>query len=277
MAYAKLRRSTISLRLLFSFGSLGFATHTVAADSVMDVLKPYYPLYNEALQCHGVIAPSGSVNGLTNEPDMTGYCIDIDRQKVVETDKGKRLYVLVTGDIRFDDNGKGLEYDDIRFDNGLAGMFVLKPKGSGWQVESAKPTISVGSFGRGLSDWRLQKLSPNAWGFLNQHSNALQGYYSDSLVILTPDGRDIRESWIGTQYNNEDAGKCEDDLSECDIVKTVFAIDTSKTINGFYPLTMIIDGRVRGKVYNNAVYRINYQKDKGYTRPENYPLKNMGY
>lgn len=162
MAYAKLRRSTISLRLLFSFGSLGFVTNTVAADSMMDALKPYYPLYNEALQCHGVIAPSGSVNGVTNEPYMTGYCIDIDRQKVVETDKGKRLYVLVTGDIRFDDNGKELEYDDIRFDNGLAGMFVLKPKGSGWQVESAKPTISVGSFGRGLSDWRLQKFSPNA-------------------------------------------------------------------------------------------------------------------
>lgn len=112
---------------------------------------------------------------------------------------------------------------------------------------------------------------------MNQHSNALQGYYSDSLVILTPDGRDIRESWIGTQYNDEDAGKCEDDLSECDIVKTVFAIDTSKTINGFYPLTMIIDGRVRGKVYHSTIYRIEYQKDKGYVEPEDYPLKNMGY
>lgn len=277
MAYAKLRRSTISLRLLFSFGTLGFATPTVAADSIMDVLKPYYPLYNEALQCHGVIASSGSVNGLTHEPYKTGYCINIDQQKVVKTDKGERLYILITGDIGFDENGEELAYDDTRFDNGLVGMFVLKPKGSSWEVESAKPTISVGSYGRGLIDWRLQQFSPNTWGFLNQHSNALQGYYSDSLVILTSHEQSIIENWIGIKYNNEDAGKCEDDLSECDNVQTVFAVDTSKKINGFYPLDIIVDGLIKGKIYHSTTYRIKYQKGKGYVEPDDYPLKDMRY
>lgn len=274
---SKLYGSTGTISSALLIGLLGSATNTFAAHSVMDVLKPYYPLYNEALQCHGVMAPSGSVNSLTNEPYMTGYCIDVDKQKVIKTDKGERLYILVTGDVSFDKNGKKLAYADTRFDNGLVGMFVLKPKGSSWEIESAKPTISVGSYGRGLSDWRLQQLSPRTWGFLNQHSNALQGYYSDSLVILTPDGHSILENWIGINYNNEDAGKCEDNMSECDGVKTIFTVDTSKIINGFYPIETTIDGRVKGKIYNSATYRINYQKNKGYVEPKNYPLRNMGY
>ena len=264
-------------RLAFVITVTSICGTASAVDSMMDVLKPYYPLYNDALQCHGVIAPSGSVNGLTSEPYMTGYCIDIDRQKVVETAEGKRLYILVKGDISFDGSGKKLDYDDTRFDNGLAGMFVLKPKGSSWEVESARPTISVGSFGRGSTDWRLQKLSPNTWGFLNQHSNSLQGYYSDSLVILIPHKRSILENWIGINYNNEDAGKCEDDLSECDNVQTVFAVDTSRKVNGFYPLEMIVNGLIKGKIYHSTTYRIEYQKDKGYIVPDGYPLKDMGY
>ena len=58
MMHAKLYGSILMLRLYLSFGLLGFATNTSAADSVMDILKPYYPLYNEALGCHGAIAPS---------------------------------------------------------------------------------------------------------------------------------------------------------------------------------------------------------------------------
>ena len=275
MMHAKLYGSILSLRLFFSFGLLGFVTNISVADSVVDILKPYYPLYNEALQCHGAIAPSGSVNGLTNEPYMTGYCIDIDRQKVIETNKGKRLYILITGNVSFDENGEKLEYADTRFDSGLVGMFVLKPNSNdkGWQVESANPYMNIGSFGRGLSNWQLQSFSPNTWGFLNVHNNALQGYHSDQLVILIANGADITESWIGVNYNNEDAGECEDDISECDNVKTTFSIDSSKRINGFYPLKLTVNGVVNGTVYNNANYYIKYQKDEGYIEPNDYPLK----
>ncbi|MDE4455460.1 hypothetical protein [Psychrobacter sp. DAB_AL62B] len=273
MMHAKLYGSILSLRSFLSFGLLGFVTNTSAANSVMDILKPYYPLYNEALQCHGAIAPSGSVNGLNNEPYMTGYCIDIDRQKVIETNKGKRLYILITGDESFDENGEEVLRGHAH--SGLVGMFVLKPNDNdkGWQVESANPYMNVGSFGRELSNWQLQSFSPNIRGSLNVHNNALQGYHSDQLVILIANGADITESWIGVNYNNEDAGKCEDDISECDNVKTTFSIDMSKRINGFYPLKLTVNGVVNGTVYNNVNYYIKYKKDKGYIEPNDYPLK----
>ena len=242
-----------------------------AVDSVIDILKQYYPLYNEALQCHGVIAPSGSVNGLTKGPYMTGYCIDIDRQKVIETDKGKRLYILITGDVGFDEDGE--EVLRGHADSGLVGMFVLKPKGEGWQVESANPTMNAGSNGLGLGGWDLEQFATNTWGFINEHGDTHQGYYSDSLVILTPSGSGITQSWIGINFNNENAGKCEDDMSECDDVKATFTVDSSRVVNGFYPLELTINGRTKGKVYADFVYRIHYQKDKGYIEPNDYPLK----
>ena len=269
--HAKLYGSILMLRLCLSFGLLGFVTNASAADSVMDILKPYYPIYNEALGCHGAIAPSGSVSGLTREPYMTGYCIDIDRQKVIETDKGKRLYILITGDVSFDEDGK--EVLRGHGASGLVGMFVLKPKGEGWQVESANPTMNAGSNGLGLGDWDLEQFATNTWGFINEHGDTHQGYYSDSLVILTPSGSGITQSWIGINFNNENAGKCEDDMSECDDVKATFTVDSSRVVNGFYPLELTINGRTKGKVYTDFVYRIHYQKDKGYIEPNDYPLK----
>ena len=273
---AKCNLSIKPLKTIVIIGLLSLATHANAADSVMDVLKPYYPIYNQALQCHGVWAPSGSVNGLTNEPYMTGYCIDIDRQQVVETDKGKRLYVLVTGDVSFDENGE--KVSDSRFYTGLVGMFVLKPKGNGWTVEAANPTMNAGGLGFGLKDWRLQQFAPYTWGFLNQHNNVLQGYDSKSFVILTPKGRSIIENWIGADYSNKDVGKCEEgESSECDDIMTSLVVDKSTSINGFYPLKLTINGLTHGKIYNNAIYRSYYQKNKGYQVPNKYPLKDMGY
>ncbi|NRD69046.1 hypothetical protein HQR03_00630 [Psychrobacter okhotskensis] len=247
-------------------------TNVYAGQTVNEIIKEYYPIYNKAKQCQGIIAPSGSSNGSAEELEFTGYCIEIDRQKVIETAKGKRLYVMVKGDASFNRDGEALEYTDTRFDSGLVGMFVLKPQGSSWQVESANPTINAGSFGFGLSKWRLQKFGPNAWGFLNKHSNVIQGYYNDYLVILIPDGGGIKESWIGMDHNNEDVGKCEEDMSECDNTRTTFTIDSHKTVNGFYPLEITLNGLVKGKKYNNATYPINYQKDKGYTPSKDYPL-----
>ena len=239
-------------------------TNAYAGQTVNEILNEYYPIYNEAQQCQGIIAPSGAYKGLTGEREFTGYCIEIDRQRVLETDKGKRLYIVVKGNASFNEDGEALEYTDTRFDSGLVGMFVLKPKGEGWQVESANPTMNAGSNGLGLGGWDLEQFATNTWGFINEHGDTHQGYYSDSLVILTPSGSGITQSWIGMDHNNEDVGKCEENMSECDNSKTTFTIDSHKTVNGFYPLELTINGRTKGKVYTDFVYRIHYQKDKGY-------------
>ncbi|MDN5892246.1 MAG: hypothetical protein L0H51_08810 [Psychrobacter sp.] len=243
-----------------------------AADSVMDILKPYYPLYNEALGCHGAIAPSGSVNGLTREPYMTGYCIDIDRQKVIETDKGKRLYILITGDVSFDKNGK--EVLRGHGASGLVGMFVLKPKGEGWQVESANTYMNAGSWGLGLGGWDLEQFAPNTWGFMNEHGDTHQGYTSTSFVILTPDGRGIIENWIGAGFDSGGSDGCGGQGQRlCNDRSADLEIDTSKTVNGFYRLKLTVNGYNQGKTYKNSIFYINYQKDKGYIEPNDYPLK----
>ncbi len=270
--HAKLYRSIFILRLFLGFGLLGFATNTSAADSVMDILKPYYPLYNEALQCHCVIAPSGSVNGLTKEPYMTGYCIDIDRQKVIETDKGKRLYILITGNVSFDENGE--EVLRGHGASGLVGMFVLKPKDNGWQVESANPYMNAGSWGLGLGGWDLEQFATNTWGFINEHGDTHQGYTSTSFVILMPKGRGIIENWIGAGFDSGGSDGCGSQGQRlCNDRSADLEINTSKTVNGFYPLKLTVNGYNQGKTYKNTIFYINYQKDKGYIEPNNYPLK----
>ena len=269
MTNFKLSQITLSVVGAITLMSL---SNVASAKSVNEIIKEYYPIYNKAQQCQGIIANNGSSSG-EETSHQSGYCIEIDRQRVLETDKGKRLYIVVKGNASFNEDGEALEYTDTRFDSGLVGMLVLKPQGSSWQVESANPTMTAGSFGFGLSKWRLQKFGPNAWGFLNKHSNVIQGYYNDYLVILIPDGEGIKESWIGMDHNNEDVGKCEEDMSECDNTKTTFTIDSHKTVNGFYPLEITLNGFVKGKKYHNATYRINYQKNKGYIEPNEYPLK----
>lgn len=272
MMYAKLHGSITTLRLFFSFGLLGFATNVSAADSVMDILKPYYPLYNESLQCHGAIAPSGSVNGLTNEPYMAGYCIDIDRQKVIDTNKGKRLYILIKGDVSFDESGEKVLHGHAS--SGLVGMFVLKPKGEGWQVESANPYMNAGSSGYGLGGWDLEQFAPNTWGFMNEHGDTHQGYTNTSFVILTPKGRGIMENWIGAGFNSDGSDSCGGQgQRRCNDRSANLTIDTSKTVNGFYPLRLTVSGYNQGKTYKNSIFYLNYQKDKGYVEPNNYPLK----
>ena len=270
MTNFKLSQITLSVVGAITLMSL---SNVASAKSVNEIIKEYYPIYNKAQQCQGIIAPSGPYNGLTGEREFTGYCIEIDRQRVLETDKGKRLYIVVKGNASFNEDGEALEYTDTRFDSGLVGMFVLKPKGEGWQVESANPTMNAGSNGLGLGGWDLEQFATNTWGFINEHGDTHQGYYSDSLVILTPSGSGITQSWIGINFNNENAGKCEDDMSECDDVKATFTVDSSRVVNGFYPLELTINGRTKGKVYADFVYRIHYQKDKGYIEPNDYPLK----
>ena len=243
----KSKVAKITLSALSTIILMGLSMPT-SAKSVDEIIKPYYPLYNQALQCHGAIAPSGSVNGLTNEPYMTGYCIDIDRQKVIDTNKGKRLYILVTGDVSFDENGEEVLHGHAS--SGLVGMFVLKPKGEGWQVESANPYMNAGSSGYGLGGWDLEQFAPNKWGFMNEHSDTHQGYTSTSFVILTPKGRGIVENWIGAGFDSDGSDSCGGQgQRRCNDRSADLAIDTSKTVNGFYPLRLTVSG------YNRAHLR----------------------
>lgn len=244
---------------------------SISNDNLMNILKPYYPLYNEKFECHEVI--SGSHTSDNGQKDEYGYCVKIDRKIMVEADKGKRLYVMVTGDLEFDGNGEARLKGHAL--SGLAGMFVLKPDSNHWQVESASPDISAGASGYALHDWKLVKLAPNKWGFLNEHSDLHQGYFDSGLIILTPIGNSIVESFINSHFSDAGTGRCGDvELPPCESIDAkLHSVDNSKVIDGHYPLKLIVNGNVDGKTYDNVIFTSYFDEKKGYQMPDNYPLK----
>ena len=99
-------------------------SNVASAKSVNEIIKEYYPIYNKAKQCRGIIANNGSSSG-EETPHQSRYCIEIDRQLEVRTKQGKRLYISVIGDVAFHENGAAAYSSHA--DTGLVGMFVLKP------------------------------------------------------------------------------------------------------------------------------------------------------
>lgn len=128
MTNFKLSQITLSVVGAITLMSL---SNVASAKSVNEIIKEYYPIYNEAKQCRGIMANNGSSDG-EGALYQNGYCIKIDRQLKVETRQGTRLYVSVTGDIGFNEDGS--EAYGVHVFSGLVGMFVLKPQGSGWEV-----------------------------------------------------------------------------------------------------------------------------------------------
>ena len=251
-------------------------THVYAAQTVDEILNEYYPYYNKKLECQSVVVDSSFYGVFSDSDNKAGYCVEIDRQVMVDIDVGKRLYVLVTGDIAFGEYDEGLtDSNDALFYQGLVGMFVLKPNGDGWKVESASPIMSAGAQGMGIRDWKLMHLAPNKWGFINEDGYEYLGYVVTSLTILMPNGQSIIKSSIINSNFSAYTDLCNDEVKRlCDDIKAKLQhIDTSKVINGFYPLTFMVNGRKDNKTYNNQVYKINYEPKTGYREPDNYPMK----
>lgn len=230
---------------------------TYAHRSVNEILNAYYPHYDYEAKCrtyHYVHHYDGG------EKEKATYCIDYSKHKIVQTAQGNRLYLIVSG------------YDMNRtwgWADALAGMFVLKPQGNGWEVESAKPYISVGVNGQSVQEWTLHEFAPNIYGFLGNHEYGMNGGVSlAEFVILTPKGNTIVDSRIASYLNTEATMSCG---SKCDDISANIKINRQTTTNGFYPLDITLNGRYEKKVYKNKTYRINYT-NKGYITPKNYLL-----
>ena len=187
---AKITLSAVGAIMLMSLSNVA------SAKSVNEIIKEYYPIYNKAKQCRGIIANNGS----RIDEDVylkSGYCIKIDRQLEVKTKQGKRLYVVVIGEVSF--NKEGGNDSGSHADTGLVGMFVLKPQGSGWEVEYANPVMNAGSSGAGLKDWKLIQVAPDIWGFINIHSDSHGSMSFSEYLLLAPDHKlgKIIKSHIG--------------------------------------------------------------------------------
>ena len=255
-------------------------SNVASAKSVNEIIKEYYPIYNETKQCRGIIANDGSSNG-EGTLYQSGYCIKIDRQLRVETKQGTRLYISVIGDIGFNEDGS--EAYGAHVFSGLVGMFVLKPQGSGWEIEYANPAMNAGASGEGLKDWKLIQVAPDKWGFINIHSDSHWVYSGSAFILLTPDKSNIRRSWIEAKYEHSNggsgsAGGCSNpDASACTLLKAKLGVNKKTIINGFYPLEITLNGFEDDKVYKNKVYIIKYQPRLGYQVPNDYPMKDVSF
>ena len=277
MTNVKLSKITLSAVGAIMLMSL---SNVASAKTVNEIIKEYYPIYNKAKQCQGILANNGSSDG-EDTLNQSGYCIEVDRQLKVETKQGTRLYISVIGDIGF--NKDGSEAYAAHVFSGLVGMFVLKPQGSGWEVESANPAMNAGSFGKGLKDWKLIQVAPDKWGFINIHSDSHWVHSGSAFVLLTPDKSNIRRSWVEAKYEHSNggsgsAGGCSNpDASACTLLKAKLGVNKKTIINGFYPLEITLNGFEDDKVYKNKVYIIKYQPRLGYQVPNDYPMKDVSF
>ncbi len=269
--------------LVFTFLILS-VTHAYAGQTVNEIIKEYYPIYNKAKQCRGIIANDGSSNG-EGTLYQSGYCIKIDRQLRVETKQGTRLYISVIGDIGFNEDGS--EAYGAHVFSGLVGLFVLKPRGSGWEVEYANPAMNAGASGKGLKDWKLIEVAPDKWGFMNIHSDSHYNQSFSEYVLMTPDpkSKKVIDSHIAAKATTENnpiaPSGCSKDrkVEYCTLLKAKLNIDKTTLINGFYPLEITVNGHEYNydgsekKTYNNQVYKIKYEPKKGYQAPKDYPIQ----
>ncbi|NRD69047.1 hypothetical protein HQR03_00635 [Psychrobacter okhotskensis] len=279
-------KSKISTIIFSTVGAIMFMSlsNVASAKTVNEIIKEYYPIYNKAQQCQGIIANNGS----RIDEDVylkSGYCIKIDRQLEVKTKQGKRLYVVVIGEVSF--NKEGGNDSGSHADTGLVGMFVLKPQDSGWEVEYANPVMNAGASGGGLKDWKLIQVAPDIWGFINIHSDSHGSMSFSEYLLLAPDHKSgkIIKSHIGgkSTFSNTPTAPsgCSKDrkVEYCTLLKAKLNIDKTTLINGFYPLEITVNGHEYNyngsekKTYNNQVYTIKYEPKKGYQAPKNYPLQ----
>ena len=263
------------------FSSLFYSSLTLA-ETVDEILAQYYPINYPPKQCQGIIANNGATGG-EGIYYKRGYCVEVDRKLLVNTPQGKRLYMLITGDVAF--NEEGTEAFGSHADTGLVGMLVLKPEGKGWQVEYANAAMNAGSYGTGLRDWKLIQVASDKWGFINIHSDSHFGSSFASYILLTPnsDNDGIINNEIMAAYSSENAqplsaAHCTDSsVKFCALVKAKLGIDNHKVVNGFYPLKVTLNGHEYNydgsekTVYDNKIYNIEYVPKAGYVPPEDYP------
>lgn len=271
---------------LSAIGAIAFVSlsNIASAKSVNEILDKYYPIYNEIKQCRGIVANNGSTidEGVYLK---SGYCIEVDRQLQVQTKQGKRLYILVIGNVSFHEEG-GNDFGS-HADTGLVGMFVLRPEGDSWEVEYANPAMNAGSSGQGLKDWKLIQVASNLWGFINVHSDSHGSASFSEYILLAPDAesKKVIDSHITakvTMENNPFAPSgCSKDknIDYCTWLKAKLSIDKTTVVNGFYPLEITVNGYeynhngTEKKTYKNQVYKINYEPKKGYQVPKDYPVQ----
>ncbi len=199
------------------------------------------------------------------------FCMAVDLVDSKIINGSRYIYVATKGDqVGF--NGGDVYKNDCTGCTGINGFFIYKNSG-GHYIKIAQAHDELSSRGKGVDDWQLRQFAPNVWGFLAENEFCQQGICVTYFDIAMPQGSQIVSGEIESGYNTENAGYERGAEGYVDL-EAALVIDQRRTVNGFYPLQLIVDGNKGRKRYNKAVYTAIYEPSQGrYVTPKNYPLR----
>lgn len=232
------------------------------------VLSDHYD-YNTQAQCY--LYSKEYLN--EGEYEYVHFCMEVDLVDSKIINGSRYIYVATKGD-QVEFNGGDVYKNDCTGCAGINGFFVYKNSG-GHYIKIAQGHDESGDYGEGLDEWQLRQFAPNVWGFLAEKEFCQQGICVTYFDIAMPQGSQIVSGEIESGYNDEDTGLIgRGDVGYSDL-EAALVIDQRRTVNGFYPLQLIVDGNNKGrKRYNKAVYTAIYEPSQGrYITPKNYPLR----
>lgn len=199
--------------------------------------------------------------------DDLKYCVKLAKAEAVNTTQGKRIYILMTGNT--EDGGHPTP--------GIVGMFVFAPDVSDgqdntWKVVSADANKALGSFGHAPSKWSFHQFAANTYGFTTEHGYTNMGESNSYYLLLTPHKSTILENTIPSGIFVDNLSFCSTGDNQCTDITGKLSINNKKSTNGFYQLSMILNGNIDNTKYRNKQYSISYKKGKGYVPSASYPI-----
>lgn len=229
---------------------------------LIETISLFYPNYNNKEKCW--IVKSKEIN-------ENHYCLSITHSKVIETQSGKRRYLVLTSTMLDEKKDEFISH----VTSGMAVLFIVSNSDS--KLIAKSPTLLLGAYSTPPTSWKLIKLAPSDyWGWRTQVSDAHGGYFGGTHLIYAPYGKQgIKEiAGISAFYSNEGTGATGKKLTELDN-KLSIIVDPSKRI---YSLKAKLTGVKKGVKIKEKYWILSFDVKKWrYSEPDNWLLSGYEY
>lgn len=211
-----------------------------------------------------------------DKENSQAYCMKLDLTRLVNTQSGPRLYLLVSG-TAVDEKG---EPNGAHVTSGMVGAFAVEERDGRAEIIAADALLPVGASGAAPTGWKLVQFGPNDyWGWLNEAGDCHQGYCGTRTALLAPYGRQIKDlAGFAKSYSN--GGACGDDacFRKSTELESAMQIDNSVTDTKVYPLTVTVKGTNKGRKIAPKRFTLVFDAKKwSYQMPSDWPLKDADF
>jgi len=258
-----LRSTLFSIFLLINL----FPLSTLAKESAEPILSPtiqktitsFYSAYDKKRQCW--VAKD-------KHDRSQHYCLKLINFKQIQTDEGKRYYILLSGEVL---NEKGEPFG-AHVSSGLVGAFVFHNS----RLVAHDAYYPIGAFGKPPEDWSIIKLSDDDyWAWLSEWGDCHFGYCGGRYVLLAPYGKNMKNlAAFTSSYSDEGTGKFEN--GGATNLESSLIVDTTQKAEqktGIYPLKITIKGENAGKALKQSEWILPFNRKKwAYIEPKGWAL-----